>query len=86
LYRSAERPADERISIKRTNTGAAPSVRKGMINHAALFSSHAFSMPVYFTAESGSSSLLEKDIQSYTVEKLRSMLKERNLPRTGKKV
>ncbi|KAI5063558.1 hypothetical protein GOP47_0022105 [Adiantum capillus-veneris] len=27
----------------------------------------------------------EKDFQGYTVEKLRSLLKERNLPRTGKK-
>lgn len=33
----------------------------------------------------GASSLSEKDIQGCTVEKLRSMLKERNLPRTGKK-
>ncbi|KAH7279133.1 hypothetical protein KP509_37G006800 [Ceratopteris richardii] len=30
-------------------------------------------------------SLTERDLQGLTVEKLRSLLKERNLPRTGKK-
>lgn len=35
--------------------------------------------------EGGLGSLSDKDIQGYTVEKLRLLLKERNLPRTGKK-
>ncbi|MCO5551135.1 hypothetical protein L7F22_004632 [Adiantum nelumboides] len=33
----------------------------------------------------GANSSTEKDFQGYTVEKLRSLLKEQNLPRTGKK-
>ena len=53
----------------------------GIFYKTCIFNAH-----VYFSAEGGSSSLSEKDIQGCTVEKLRTMLKERNLPRTGKKV